>query len=445
VTGLIILIPRQWQLTGLLPRGVGSTELVEAKIKLKLRMQMSSSSKKFSDADIAETVWVEYRDEKKDRPYFYNKETAITTWKIPPDYLEWRNNEIQKFMNERGIVQQEDDNSYEMVDNNGDIVDCGKLMADFQAFLTSVTVARRKSKRKQAGSKPEDAPVSREATATTSAPTASATTVTAAREEAVAPKEVVRAAKETTTVPEIARKEPEADAELPVRKKILVEKAPSSRMEAPVTTLRATAAAVVPLPAPTPAYSYEHSIKAINTPDSIMNKSIADHIKVAIKFSPQPSEAAAAIVKALCDNYIGYAQMVNWTMEINHLAHDLQSKQQLKKQAQDQHAHHPQASAPPPYDVSTALCGFLVSQIKSKFSTEVADKNMHKYSISAPASNGGSISARQSYHTVMPAWLEAMMDDPLYRKMLIELYDSFKSCQFLGLCLQRMSYKGYHK
>jgi hypothetical protein len=417
-------------------------------------MASSSALKSFSDADIADTIWVEYRDEKKDRPYYYNKETNTTTWKLPPDYAEWRASETRKFMNERGITSNSV-GEYEfgsVEDGNAD--DCAVLMARFQQFLTSVTVARKKSKRKlteapkiddkkdgslttKVDGKQSDA--SKFATGQTGQRPASA----AVDDGVIEPTRKRLAVESTEPFPVVSSVASIAD--LLDQKEELCTISPLGEQ-----SYEQAARQSVTSVAPTPVslhITYEDALKAVESPDSIMNKSIADNIKVAIKLSPDGSSAPTEIVTKLTNNYVGFAQMVNWTMEINKLAHTLQAshaEKQQQKQSQQQLLGQPAlAKKEPPYayDANQAICAFLISQIKSRFSSDVADRNMCKV-ISSLVSTS---SQAKTYSPQMPSWLEDMMDDSTFRKMLIELYDSFKSCQFLGVCLQRMSYKGYHK
>jgi hypothetical protein len=44
-----------------------------------------------------------------------------------------------------------------------------------------------------------------------------------------------------------------------------------------------------------------------------------------------------------------------------------------------------------------------------------------------------------------PSWLNQMINDKVFRKMLIEMYDQHKSSALLGLCLKEISSRGFHR
>ena len=49
------------------------------------------------DATAADTVWVEYFTD-TNKSYFYNKETKQTTWKVPSDYLAWKEAALKAYL-----------------------------------------------------------------------------------------------------------------------------------------------------------------------------------------------------------------------------------------------------------------------------------------------------------------------------------------------------------
>jgi hypothetical protein len=50
------------------------------------------------EESIPDTIWVEYVNAKDGRPYYYNKETKLTTYTLPPDYVAWREPLIRKYL-----------------------------------------------------------------------------------------------------------------------------------------------------------------------------------------------------------------------------------------------------------------------------------------------------------------------------------------------------------
>ena len=51
-----------------------------------------------NEDDIPDVIWVEYFDETKNKPYFYNKETKATTWTLPPDYAQWKDTQMKEYL-----------------------------------------------------------------------------------------------------------------------------------------------------------------------------------------------------------------------------------------------------------------------------------------------------------------------------------------------------------
>ena len=49
------------------------------------------------DAAVADTVWVEYFTD-TNKSYFFNKETKQTTWKVPSDYLAWKEAALKAYL-----------------------------------------------------------------------------------------------------------------------------------------------------------------------------------------------------------------------------------------------------------------------------------------------------------------------------------------------------------
>ena len=51
-----------------------------------------------NEDDIEDVIWVEYFDETKKKPYYYNKETKATTWTLPPDYAQWKDTQMKEYL-----------------------------------------------------------------------------------------------------------------------------------------------------------------------------------------------------------------------------------------------------------------------------------------------------------------------------------------------------------
>ena len=50
------------------------------------------------ESTIPDTPWIEYYDEKKGKPYYYQKETKKTQWTAPPDYTQWKDQRMKELL-----------------------------------------------------------------------------------------------------------------------------------------------------------------------------------------------------------------------------------------------------------------------------------------------------------------------------------------------------------
>lgn len=47
---------------------------------------------------MAENSWIEVLDANKNEHYYFNYATSENTWKIPEEYSNWKNNEIDSYL-----------------------------------------------------------------------------------------------------------------------------------------------------------------------------------------------------------------------------------------------------------------------------------------------------------------------------------------------------------
>jgi hypothetical protein len=154
--------------------------------------------------------------------------------------------------------------------------------------------------------------------------------------------------------------------------------------------------------------------------DSIMNVDISDSLKVVLKSS---SEDPLTVVKELCNSYCGYSAMINIVLDLLQFSTSLTS---CSSKCEGSNSHITNLEKEISFDKEQILTEKLAIVLKNQFTTDQAD----------------ALVARLTH---LPHWLELLIDDPIFRKTLIELYDQHKDSALLGFCLRQISSKGHHR
>jgi hypothetical protein len=155
--------------------------------------------------------------------------------------------------------------------------------------------------------------------------------------------------------------------------------------------------------------------KRLQAPDSIMEVDVASIIDKYLKAS---KVRPAVVVQKLCDSYTGYAKMTELLSSWLEVSQGNPPASAATAAAA--------AAEGAPTDSDDFLYGLLSKLIKQKFDKKLAD------SLIRPGSE-------------VPSWLTEMMNDPKWRKLLIELLDSNRGSALLGYCLRQISSMGYHR
>ena len=149
----------------------------------------------------------------------------------------------------------------------------------------------------------------------------------------------------------------------------------------------------------------------LNMVDSLMNIDIIQSLQLILQRS---SDSPLDVVKRLASNYSGYAQMTRALIDISRRVHNGSANSSTNEALKLQ------------FDAEQDIAQCVADIIKHKYSKTSGDSLIHKLE-------------------ALPAWLGALMEDPLFRKMLIELYDQNRSSTLLGICLREISAKGHHR
>lgn len=181
----------------------------------------------------------------------------------------------------------------------------------------------------------------------------------------------------------------------------------------------------------------EAALEHIKSNDAIMDLNIIQSMNIAFQQNVPPIE----MINSLCNNYKGYAKMVqiiaDSLVKVHQIGHSNTSVVGSTiisgtgvAMSKPSTATPSQLSAPSSnessitFDINQTICESLVDIIKEQFNKLLFDELITKFSD-------------------IPIWLIGLIEDPIFRKMLIELYDANRNSTLLGLCLREISTRGY--
>lgn len=136
--------------------------------------------------------------------------------------------------------------------------------------------------------------------------------------------------------------------------------------------------------------------------DAIMEPDILDTIERYSTLSDTPPIEA---IRKIVAGYIGYAQLARITAD---WLGQLSSEKEFSA------------------DVPELMCSILAEYILTKFNKSNADSLINE----SPS---------------VPSWLQDMFYVPVWRTMLIRLFDAHRGSALLGYCLKQISAAGYHR
>lgn len=346
----------------------------------------------FADLTIGE--WVEYKtdgDDDEYKAYYYNIHTKETTWSIPPDYATWKNTTIDKFL---------------------------KLKTQWRRFTNDAGRAYYYNKETKANiwTQPDELKVFEEqlcewlaVKAESFVDDATATTTTATTTEATTTATAINGAnlvQNTNTLPSSLE-------QVSKRQKVNDDN---------ISTGAATASITV---AASDSTDYENSvdinriISILSSKDAIIEPTILDTIQEALALSIESN----TIYKCLSDSFAGYPYLINIMIYWLQLGTKLKLKQQNNLEITS-------SSCDKEEDV---LLSNLAALIKSKFNREKADELIANLSI-ADTGDGDK-----------RTWLNNMVENPIMRKLLIELHDQHRQSAMLSWCVKSINDRGYYK
>ena len=180
----------------------------------------------------------------------------------------------------------------------------------------------------------------------------------------------------------------------------------------------------------------EAALEHMKSNDAIMDLNIIQSMNIAFQQNVSPIE----MINSLCDSYKGYAKMVqilaDSLVKVHQIGHSntsttnistagtVASMSKLTNIVPSQLTALSTNESSLSFDINQTICESLVDIVKEQFNKLVFDELITKFSD-------------------IPVWLIGLIEDPIFRKMLIELYDANRNSTLLGLCLREISTRGY--
>ena len=159
----------------------------------------------------------------------------------------------------------------------------------------------------------------------------------------------------------------------------------------------------------------------LNAVDAIVNTDINATIQRLVQLSDDPSVMAKKISNSLSENYVGYAQMTHVLLEWLHIAQEADKATSSSSSSSIQNI--------VIEDQETVAVNELAEIIKEMFNKDKADELIKLFVTSHEASE----------------WFTKLIEDPILRRTLIELYDKNKGSTLLAHSIKMLSSMGYNR
>ena len=158
----------------------------------------------------------------------------------------------------------------------------------------------------------------------------------------------------------------------------------------------------------------------LNAVDAIVNTDINATIQRLVQLSDDPSVMAKKISNSLSENYVGYAQMTHVLLEWLHIAQEADKATSSSSSSIQNIVIE---------DQETVAVNELAEIIKEMFNKDKADELIKLFVTSHEASE----------------WFTKLIEDPILRRTLIELYDKNKGSTLLAHSIKMLSSMGYNR
>jgi hypothetical protein len=156
-----------------------------------------------------------------------------------------------------------------------------------------------------------------------------------------------------------------------------------------------------------------NTFSKIDETDSILNIDIINELKVVLSRS---TESPINVIYRLSGSYVGYPKMARILVEFINLLQSMDKDSFIKKEDQDSSY----------LNTDEVISSAIADIIKQRYDKRIGDELLLRL-------------------TDLPFWLNNMIDDEVFRKMLIEMFDLHRGSSFLGVCLREISARGHFR
>jgi hypothetical protein len=343
------------------------------------------------ETSVPDISWAVYTDEGSGQDYYYNRETQATQWDAPSDFIEWRKAAVERYLKSINSVWRIG------LDARGKFFYFNKAteksewaappeVVEVDAWLKALT-QRRREDFDAAGAENLDEVEAVEEQTAIFVDDYSQGDVLAKESPAFVVENVVDAPATQLGVAAVPRDES--------RQISSTEGAFTTQIETKTTELPESVD-----------YNLEiEKLEArLTAPDAIMESDVLASIE---KYMRLTKKAPEVVIKMLSSSYVGYAKMAEMVADWLSL-------------------------------VRGAPSGTVHESVRKFVRGEVSSLCFQKFDKAAVDS------VVRAYEAI-PQWLVDMMRDPLWRRLLIQLYDANKTSAFLSQCVRHIASLGHHE
>lgn len=355
----------------------------------------------FESIEISFIPWVEYVTDKngESKPYYYNKDTKETSWRVPDDFKLWKESLIdnclklfnwRKYSNDKGRFYYYDKSTKKTQ------WDPPVFLRDFEIFLRLKTqrqvsqVSRRSSQDNEVGSNIINT---------------NETNINDTDED------------ESDMEDQESDEEDEYNQEL--ERDEVIQKYNNDQIQEQFKSDEKLEIANLET-AQNREKEMEHLKSILMKRDSILEPNVIINTK---RLRQLNNESPLDTINRLSKSYSGFPSMVNIVKEWLIFTKMLNTSSISTETSKDDIINIYNSKS---VDVDDTIRNEIAKLIKSKFNRKLADELILRVSD-------------------IPKWLLNLMDDAILRKMLIQLYDQHSDSTLLAFALRQISKKGFHR
>lgn len=352
------------------------------------------------ESTIPDLPWAVYTDEGSGQDYFYNRETQVTQWDAPAEYTEWRKAAVERYLKSSNSVWRIGTDAKGKFFYFNKATDKSEWSAppevvEVDDFLRALTQRRREDFDEAEGEEGE--------------------------EDGYAAEEGHEGGDASIAGPEGDMQEQSYHGESPHHIDIDDESKgeewsqqqgatddlqhkPAEGMFNYASISKDSLQSFLVETTSSTADDIEKLEGRLRAPDAIMERDVVATIE---KYMRLTKKAPEDVIKMLSSSYVGHAKMVEMVADWLSLARG-------------------------------ASTGTVHESVRKFVRDEVSTLCIQKF-------DKATVDSVVRADAAIPRWLVDMMGDPLWRRLLIQLYDANKTSAFLGQCIRHIAAMGHHE